>query len=105
MIANPDQGARGTGRSRHGHALAGTDPLADALSSSINDMLQGGAPGSKERTDRTEFFSDVVSLSGQKFVASPKGKAAIRDALFGFVVPAALVAFAAGYLVAKRRKG
>ena len=91
-----------------GRHLAGpADPLADQISAAINNALQGGPAGSPQRKDQTEFYSDVWSLTGQKFAASEKGKKAIDDAVrgaaYGVVVPLALVAFVGGYLLGKRK--
>ena len=102
VVSNAQQSLP-SARNLRGHALAGTDPVSDALASAINEALQGGPKGSKERADRTEFFSDVLSMSGQKFVASPKGKDAISRAVFGIVLPLALVGFVAGYYFGKRK--
>jgi hypothetical protein len=92
-----------TGKDNRRIALAGTDPLADQISSAINNALQGGPEGSPENKQRVAFFSDVLSLTGQKFVESDKGKKAINNALYGVVVPVTLVAFVAGYFLGKRK--
>ena len=92
-----------------GRHLAGPDalldPLADKISDTITLALQGGPEGSPQRKNQTEFFSDVLSLTGQKFVASEKGKKAINDAVYGMIVPLSLVAFAAGWFIGSRKKG
>lgn len=87
-------------------SLAGpTDPIADQISTAINNALQGGEQGTPENKQRVEFFSDVLSLTGQKFVESDKGKKAINNAVYGMIVPLSLVAFAAGWFVGRRKKG
>lgn len=95
-----------------GNHLAGiddqfVDPIAEKIANKFNEALQGGPAGSPQRKDQTEFFSDVLSLTGQKFVASEKGKKAVdeavRGAAYGVVVPLALVAFVGGYLLGKRK--
>lgn len=86
-----------------GRHLAGNDPLADQIATTLNNALQGGEPGSNEYNQRTEFFSDVLSKTGQKFVDSDKGKQAINRAVYGVMVPLSLVAFVAGYLMGKKR--
>ena len=86
-----------------GRHLAGNDPLSDQIATTLNNMLQGGEPGSTEYNQRTEFFSDVLSKTGQKFVDSDKGKQAINRAVYGVMVPLSLVAFVAGYLMGKKR--
>ena len=86
-------------------SLAGADPIADQIAATINNALQGGAPGSPENKQQVEFFSDVLSLTGQKFVESEKGKKAINNAIYGMIVPLSLVAFAAGWFVGRRKKG
>lgn len=97
-----------------GRHLAGleeklVDPIADKIATQFNQILQGGPEGSPQRKNQTEFFSDVLSLTGQKFVASEKGKKAVDDAVrgaaYGVVVPLALVAFVAGYLLGKKKGG
>ena len=93
-----------TGRDNRRIALAGaTDPFADQIATAINNALQGGPQGSPENKQRVEFFSDVLNLTGQKFVASDKGKATINNAIYGIVVPLTLVGFVAGYLLGKRK--
>ena len=92
-----------TSRDNRRIALAGVDPIADQIANTINNALQGGPAGSPENKAQVEFFSDVLNLTGQKFVASDKGKAAINNALYGVVVPVTLVAFVAGYLLGKRK--
>lgn len=92
-----------TGKDNRRIALAGTDPIADQIANVINNSLQGGPAGSPENKQQVEFFSDVLNLTGQKFVESDKGKKAINNALYGVVVPVTLVAFVAGYLLGKRK--
>lgn len=93
-----------TGRDNRRIALAGpTDPLSDQISTAITSALQGGPEGSPEYKQRAAFFSDVLNLTGQKFVESDKGKKAINNALYGIVVPLTLVGFVAGYLLGKRK--
>ena len=85
---------------------AATDPLAQAISDSINKMLQGGPAGSPERKDRTEFFSDILSLTGQKFVASPKGKEALDNVQSSFLkasIPLLVIGLAVGYFIGSRK--
>lgn len=95
-----------------GRHLAGLDdqfidPVADKIATKFNEALQGGPEGSPQRKTQTEFFSDVLSLTGQKFVASEKGKKAIDEAInksvYGIALPLALVGFVAGYLLGKRK--
>jgi hypothetical protein len=87
-------------------SLAGpTDPISDQIATTINNALQGGEPGSPQNKQQVEFFSDVLSLTGQKFVESDKGKKAINNAIYGMIVPLSLVAFAAGWFVGRRKKG
>ena len=92
-----------TSRDNRRIALAGTDPIAEQIANAFNNALQGGPQGSPENKAQVEFFSDVLNLTGQKFVASDKGKAAINNALYGIVVPLTLVGFVAGYLLGKRK--
>ena len=90
-----------------GPPAALTDPLAQMISDKINNALQGGPKGSEQNKAQVEFFSDVLSLTGQKFVASDKGKKAIDDAttkaVYGILVPLSLAAFVAGYLLGSRK--
>lgn len=87
-------------------ASLATDPLSQALSDSMIKVLQGGPAGSPERKDRAEFFSDVLSLTGQKFVASPKGKEALDNLQGTFLkvsIPLVLIGIAVGYMIGSRK--
>lgn len=95
-------------QSTAGRHLAGpSDPLANQIADALNNAFQGGPQGSAQNKERVEFFSDVLSKTGEKFVESPKGKAALSDTAkqvgYGVVVPLSLVAFVAGYLLGKKK--
>lgn len=83
------------------------DPLTQMIADKFNTALQGGPKGSEQNKAQVEFFSDVLSATGQKFVASEKGKKALEDAtskaVYGMLVPLSLAAFVAGYLLGKRK--
>lgn len=88
----------------------GGDPIANALAEAINKTIQGGPAGSKERADRTEFFSDVLSKTGQKFVASPKGqetietvKGSVQKSVMTISIPLFVVGLAVGYYFGSRK--
>lgn len=88
----------------------GGDPIATALAEAINKTIQGGPAGSKERADRTEFFSDVLSKTGQKFVASPKGqetietvKGSVQKSVMTISIPLFVVGLAVGYYFGSRK--
>ena len=51
-----------------------------------------------------EFFSSVLSRTGEKFVASPTGKETVNKALFTIAVPAFLFGVLAGYLYLRRKQ-
>ena len=77
--------------------------FADDISSALaKGAITGGPAGSAERKDQMEFLSDTLSLTGQKFYKTDQGKAVVRDAVWGLVVPVALVTFAAGWWLGKR---
>ena len=88
-------------------SLAGpaTDPISDAVANAITQAMTGGAPGSPERTDRTEFLSDVFDKSLEKYSASEVGQQTISGAIAKAVVPVtalSVAAFFIGYLIGKR---
>ena len=98
------------GRRMAGRSLAGVDdPVVNQIADALNNALQGGPQGSPASQERVEFYSDVMSKTGEKFFASEKGRKILTDtanaAFFSISLPMALAAFGAGYLLAKYRKG
>lgn len=90
--------------------LLGGDQIANAIADAFDKAIQGGPAGSKERTDRTEFFSDVLSKTGQKFVTSPKGvatmndlKGTVRSSIMTISIPLFIAGLAVGYLLGSRK--
>ena len=83
------------------------DKLVESSSSALAKVLEAsllGKPGSKDEAGRVEFFSSVLSRTGEKFIASPTGKATVNKALFAAAVPAFLLGLFAGYLLYHGRK-
>ena len=82
------------------------DKLIESSSSALSKALEAsflGKPGSKDEKARVEFFSSVLSRTGEKFVASPTGTKTVNKALFGFAVPVFLLGVLAGYLWYRRK--
>lgn len=83
------------------------DKLVESSSTALAKVLENtllGAPGSKSESGRIEFFSSVLSRTGEKFLVSPTGKATVNKALFAAAVPAFLLGLFAGYLLYHGRK-
>lgn len=97
-----------------GRYLAGpTDPLADTIADSLNKLITGGSdPNAPGRKERVEFYSDVLNLTGQKFVASDKGKQTMSD-LSGSIqksiltasIPLLVIGVAIGFYFGSRKRG
>ncbi len=84
-----------------GVSLSGT---TDALADTLVNAIKGGAKGSEARADQTEFLGEVLGKAGAKFVALPEGKKALDQVTYTVAVPVALLAFAAGYWLATRKR-
>ena len=96
-----------------GDSLKTTDPLADTVAQALNQLITGGTdPNAPGRQDRVAFYSDVLNLTGQKFVASAKGKETI-DNLTGSVqkslltasLPLLVIGVAVGFYLGSRKRG
>ena len=78
------------------------DAVGKAVTSAMDVVL--GKPGTEGEKSRVEFFSSVLSRTGEKFVASPTGKETVNKALFTIAVPAFLFGVLAGYLYLRRKQ-
>ena len=72
------------------------DATAKVVSVAMEQVL--GKPGSAGEKERVEFFSSVLSRTGEKFLASPQGQGAVNKTLYAAAVPAFLLGALAGYL-------
>lgn len=106
-IQESDPHQRGQQHHQH-HDMAGPleDKLVESSSSALSKVLEAsvlGKPGSAGEKGRIEFFSSVLSRTGEKFIESPTGKSTLNKALFGAAVPAFLLGVLAGYLWYRRK--
>jgi hypothetical protein len=90
------------------YSLSGS-PAEDALANSIATIFANalntsviGKKGTAERTDRTDFYSDVLSLTGQKFIASPAGKDTVQKVTLLGLGGGAVVGLLLGYVLFKK---
>lgn len=73
------------------------DTVAKAVEAAIT-----GKPGTEGEKARVEFFSSVLSRTGEKFLASPTGKDTVNRALVTVAVPAFLLGMFAFWLYSRR---
>ena len=97
----------------HEHAMMHGNAIENAIAEQVNRAIFGSEtdvidPNSPEAKSRADFYSNVVAQSGEKFVASPEGKAAIDGALkkvtVSVALPALLIGLAVGWYLGSRRK-
>ena len=91
----------------YSHNLSGPveTQAAEALSNVLSKALAAsvyGKPGSPEQKDRAEFYSLVLSRTGEKFVVSEQGQKVVNKFVWFGVVPAFVLGLAAGYLLFKK---
>ena len=94
-------------------SLAGNpaDPLVEPIAKALNDMIMGGSdPNAPGRQDRVAFYSDVLSQTGQKFVASDKGKetvanlsGSVQKSILTASLPLLVIGVAIGFYFGKRK--
>lgn len=77
------------------------DVVSKAVSTTMDVAL--GKPGTEGEKARVEFFSSVLSRTGEKFLASPQGQGTVNKALYAAAVPAFLLGVLAGYLWWRRK--
>jgi hypothetical protein len=81
-------------------ALANT--LANTFAKAITASVTG-KPGSVEEKQRIDFYSRVLSQTGEKFVDSPSGQKVVNKTLYFVAVPALVLGLVAGYYLFRKR--
>ncbi len=81
-------------------ALANT--LANTFAKAITASVTG-KPGSVEEKQRINFYSRVLSQTGEKFVDSPSGQKVINKTLYFVAVPSLVLGLVAGYYLFSKR--
>ena len=85
-------------------------PAEDALANNLANVFAKaltasvtGKPGSPEEKQRIDFYSRVLSQTGEKFVDSPSGQKVVNKTLYFVAVPALVLGLVAGYYLFRKR--
>ena len=78
--------------------------IEDAVASAMKNAIMGGAPGSAQAKDRAVFYSDVLSKTADKFIATPGGKKALASVSWSVALPSFAVGLLVGYLLWKGKR-
>lgn len=81
-------------------ALANT--LANTFAKAVTASVTG-KPGSPEEAQRVNFYSQVLSKTGEKFIESPSGEKLVNKTLFFVAVPSLVLGLVAGYYLFRKR--
>lgn len=91
----------------HKHmAGAAEDALANTLANTFAKAITAsvtGKPGTPEEKQRVDFYAQVLSQTGVKFIDSPTGEKLINKTLFFVAVPSLVLGLVAGYYLFRKR--